>query len=620
MEFPLYQWTVVGVSNATGLELTQSGRLVSLLCFYLMLPFLYLLLGRLGLPWWSRLVVLGPVVGCPLYIFYGRAFLVETMALWLALVFLWAYLNTVERGRWGWLAVAAVAGFGAGLVKVTTFIFILMPALLWTLAWLWQARAGGWRAVLQKAAWGLGAVALPCAVAYWWIQKANAIKALNPAADFLNPTSMNSYFLGYGAHFSWEIWRHHFAIIFREIVAWWSLALAGGLALVFGQRWWGGIALLVGLFFGVQMLFPILYAYHEYYYVANAFTLMMALGLALCGVLESRLPRWAAWALVLAVTAGQVMIYFQIYYPMQRGRSNGGSPITQALRVATEPDDVLVVAGNDWSSITPYFARRRALMIRSGIEHDAALLDRDFTGLKGETVGALVLHGAQRNNRELLQRAVKTFGLDPRPVFTCLDATIYFHRRLRLAAIPLVKAVPDAQFLQLTPESIADENKFFGHEVLLADLSPRFRGKFAAVTPLPVKYFATFGVDIVDYDGKRFLSTHPDTRLWFEVPAGRRAVSIEALLLPGAYAAAVLPGDRSDGFEVRISKEGSDGNRLPVFSRWINPRDQPADRGLQTINQKINLAEGEVVVIEILPGPQGNAARDWALLGRVEIK
>ena len=38
MEFPLYQWTVVAVSNLTGLELTKAGRLVSVACFYLTLP------------------------------------------------------------------------------------------------------------------------------------------------------------------------------------------------------------------------------------------------------------------------------------------------------------------------------------------------------------------------------------------------------------------------------------------------------------------------------------------------------------------------------------------------------------------------------------------------------
>ena len=46
LEFPLYQWTVVSVSRVTGLSLTKAGRAVSLACFYLMLPAIYLLLAR----------------------------------------------------------------------------------------------------------------------------------------------------------------------------------------------------------------------------------------------------------------------------------------------------------------------------------------------------------------------------------------------------------------------------------------------------------------------------------------------------------------------------------------------------------------------------------------------
>ena len=81
MEFPLYQWTVVVVGKLTGLGLTKAGRAVSIACFYLMLPAIFLLLARWRVPPGRRWLVLAVVVTCPLYIFYGRAFLIETMAL-----------------------------------------------------------------------------------------------------------------------------------------------------------------------------------------------------------------------------------------------------------------------------------------------------------------------------------------------------------------------------------------------------------------------------------------------------------------------------------------------------------------------------------------------------------
>jgi hypothetical protein len=69
MEFPLYEWTVASVGKATHLPVVEAGRLVTLVCFYLTLPALYLLLGQLGLPPPHRLAGLCLVLTCPLYIF-----------------------------------------------------------------------------------------------------------------------------------------------------------------------------------------------------------------------------------------------------------------------------------------------------------------------------------------------------------------------------------------------------------------------------------------------------------------------------------------------------------------------------------------------------------------------
>ena len=77
------------------MELTQAGRAVSLACFYLTLPAVFLLLGRLGLARAQRWVVLALVLTCPLYIYYARAFLIETMALMFSAWFLLAFLHAV---------------------------------------------------------------------------------------------------------------------------------------------------------------------------------------------------------------------------------------------------------------------------------------------------------------------------------------------------------------------------------------------------------------------------------------------------------------------------------------------------------------------------------------------
>lgn len=623
IEFPLYQWTVVGISNATGLDLTKAGRAVSLACFYLTLPAVFLLLGRWLPDRRSRLLVLCVILGNPLYIFYSRAFLMETMALMASVWFWVGYMRAVETGRWRWFLVANVFGAMAGLVKVTTLVLYLAPAGLWTCRLLIRSFTPApdrprLPVILIRAAI---ATTAPFALTLLWLRFADATKALNPAAEFLLSSNLTGYLLGTGqTRFSAEVWRGHWRIM-TEVVSTIPLLIASGvLALAFVRKRWLQVLACLGAFMGIQLLFPELYAWHEYYYIANAGFLLVAFGLVLLETIESRLPRAAAWLVATAFIAAQAYSYLGGLYPIQRGVSRGGSPLTQALRLATEPDDVLVVAGQDWSSNTPYFARRRALMFRNGIERDGKLIGEYFERLDGETVGALVLVGQQRDNRELLDRAVEKFDLDPRPVFTWLDATVYFNTRRRLTAIPVVKTVPDPQEIHLTAESVADSEALLAHEVDLARMAPAMSGKFADMSPRPYKYYATFGIDRQVVDGRNMVFSHPATRLWFHAPEGRRAITIEALLSPAAYAESVPPGDRSDGFGVRVYVEGIDLARRPVLSRDLNPRDVPADRGLQTLGAGFDLAAGESVVVEVGPGPGNNSARDWAMLGKIEIK
>ena len=493
-----------------------------------------------------------------------------------------------------------------------------------TVLWLWQERARGKGAslpsLMRTAAWALATVTLPWLATIWWMKYAEAVRSLNATADFLGDSNMYDYYFGTGQRFSTHIWRQHLVVWLREIVSVEVFAGAGLLALFFARRWLIWIAVLVGFFLAVQLIFPVLYAWHEYYFVANGFMLLLAVGLVACGVLESRLPRILAWGLILALQTGQIWAYLQVHYPEQRAPSRGGSPMMQVLRLATEANDVLIAAGNDWSSITPYFSQRRALMIRGGMDHDEAGLASAFARLKGESVGALILHGTQRDNEALLERAVRDFGIDPHPVFTCLDATIYMHGRLRLLTIPLVKEVPDAQFLELTAQSKDSMRELLGHEVELAALPAGHRRNFTGMSPLPIRYYTTYGAGRTTVAGRVMFSAHPDTRLWFNAAAGRHDIEIEILLPPAAYDESVPYGDRSDGVDLIISIESSDHLRRQIFSRWLNPRDNPGDRGLQTIKQPFDLKAGEVVVVEVGAGPLHNASRDWAVLGRVEIR
>ena len=624
-EFPLYQWTTVVVSDATGLSLTHSGRVVSMVCFYLSLPAIGLLLGRLGVAGPRRLVVLGAVLTCPLYIFYARAFLIETMALMFSLWFLQAYVAAVERRSWFWLAAANVAGVGAGLVKVTTFMLYLIPAGAWSLAWLWRARPrpgtadGGWAGLGRTAGWIAAATAAPFAATYAWIRFSDAVKLLNPSSRNLTSAAMAAYNLGTSdTRFSPTIWTQHAQIIFTGIISVTVLVMAATLGLLFAGRWRRWIAWCLGLFMAAQVLFPVLYAWHEYYYVANGVFLMGAVGLVLCGLLETAAPRAVGWILIVGLYAAQGVQYLRTDYGIQWLDRGGPTELTLTLRAITHPTDVLVVAGEDWGSMTPYYSQRRALMIRRSMEGDGSYLREAFDQLKGERVAALILDGPQRDNRALLDLAAGYFDLDPKPVCTWMNITVYLCRPIRAAAIEYLRRQKLID-VSLVDSGLPGGSPLERRELAVNGLLPGQRRVFAAMAPEPVRFYTSFGLDLNALEGRWFLSAHPDSRFWFRPRPGRCTVVAEFCMLPGSYEG-VAPRDATDGAEFAIYTVAADGTRRQEFARLLNPVDNPVDRGIQRVRLNIDVAPGAELLFETGPGARGNYSRDWAAWGPITIK
>lgn len=620
MEFPLYQWMVVGLSNCTGLPLTQAGRAVSLVCFYLTLPALYLLLARFRLSPAGRLVALGMVVSCPLYIFYARAFLMETMALMFGAWFLLGHVNAVERRRMGWLVLAVVSGTGAGLVKVTTLLLFLLLALTWTICQLWQALREKSRVdSLKVAIWSAAAAVVPCVAAVWWVGYSDAIKLLNPLGQYLTSANLHDYNWGVGRRFDPSIWRDHGAIIFREIIS--PPVLLGSLALwaVFSRRGWRLMTWLGVFFLAVQVAFPVLYALHAYYYVANAFLLLLAVGLALVGILACPLPRVVVWLVVALAYAGQAAIYWRLHYPVQKEWSAGGTTLALALREVTEPESVLLIAGDDWSSIIPYHAQRRACMLPNGREYDRALRQLVFAGLAGEQISALVLQGAQRDNRELVEAATATFGVDPRPVFSWGKVAVYLRGENRPFAIQKI-AEMRLPGVQITSESAIDQGSLLKREASVAALPPLMREAFARMSPQPVRFYSQFGAGTVVTPAGVMFNAHPDTRLWFDLPRGASTVRVECYVTAEAYLETLAANEQTDGVSVSLQLQQPDGSRQTLATRLVEPATRPADRGLVLLEYAGNIPAGSTVVLEVLPGPHGNYTRDWASLGQVQIR
>ncbi len=631
-EFPLYQWSVVGLSRATGLSLVSAARTISALCFYLSLPAIWLLLRRIKVPPTGCALVLSLVLTCPLHILYARAFLIETMALMFGLWFLLAYVTVLKRPSFGWLVVANLAGAGAGLVKVTTFLVYLLPAFAWTLRAYTRATASpafplpwrDWRALTLRA---LGAVAVPFAVTLLWIHFTDTVKAQSPLADVMVSAHLRPHNFGtWTDRLSAGLWGDQWSIQTTNIASATVLVSALLLSLLAPGRWQRWAAAALAVYVTAPVIFPRLYSLHEYYWVATTAMLMSAIGLVLAGLWEmSTLPRHRPMAIVLILVGLQVALYFQTLYPQQLNGSPGGSRITQTLRLVTAPDDVLIIAGEDWSSMTPYYAQRRALMIRRDTEREWNRLEAGLDALHDEKVGALLLRGEQRNNLGLIERTVARTDIPSIPSlrFTDFDIFLPADRLHRLAQVsPLLQSWG----AQLTPSALATlpPGQTDANIILLEGIPPELLEPFRIFSPLPQRLQASFGISSLLEGNKSFLGAHPDCSLWFRLPSGRHRTAVEIKFAENAYQADDLSYEQAtDGVQVEwhqnpINDSPQTASQL-FYSRYLNPRDVAADRGLVTIVTEVDLDPGYELELRITPGPHGALHRDWVSLGNVRI-
>lgn len=618
LEFPLYEWGVVGLSRVTGLPHFEAARTVSLTCFYLMLPAVYLLLGQTGMVRSRRLLTLALILTCPVYIFYSRAFLMESMVLMFSAWFLLAFVRTMRERRLHWVGLSALCGTAAGLIKSTTFFVWLLPAALYGAWCLWrdiQARSG-WKPLLVTLGCGLAAVAGPGAAVYWWVKFTDAIKSTHASAYIFtshNLTAGNFGMFDLAARFSPSLWRNLLERWHEAIMAPWVVGVfvLGGATFIRGSRW--PVLAAAGLFLAAQALFPLAYAGQEYYFYACTVFLLGSLGFVLSGLLDRARPRWLAWLLIPVLFVAQLGNYLRGYFIIQSVPANGGSGLTAALNAYTLKGSVIIIAGADWSAIIPYYAQRRALMIRNGLEHDTKYIERAFQDLKDEDVGALVLTGNQRDNQELVRLAASRFHLDDKVTFSHTTADVYVNNNIRQST--LLRLSGNHGYEHITSgASLTDTAPHLGQPVVL---SPALAANaFGLVSPAPTQYRFLYGITLADDDGTPVIGAHPDSELWVPVPRGAHRITWSYGLATAAYE---RKGDRTNGVEFIVAGEAPDGRRREIYHHLLDPEHVPSDRGRQNIIISYQPVADETLVFMTRPH-NNDYSYDWAYWAGIKVE
>jgi hypothetical protein len=611
MEFPIYQYTVAAVVRVTGMSLESAGRAVSIGYFWAALPAVWLLLGLWRVARETRLLALALLLSCPVYLFYGRHFMIETTALALGLWFLWAFARAIQGGSIGHGALALALGIAGSLAKITTFFsFGLAAALIMAVEI--KIRPREW---LRLLAWS-GLIVLPSLVlSVLWVRYADGLKAQNPVGDFLVSSKLQAFNFGtFEQRFDPATWSTFYQAtrqkVATELVL--AFALVGAALAPLARRWLLGAGLLC--FVAVLGVFTNLFFVHDYYFEATAVFLLVALAVGLEGLLTSTaIPLGLRVAIPVLVIVSQLTRFWGEFGGQFTGPPPGQPPLAALINRLTEADDVVAVIGQDWNAGLVYFADRRGLMVRNGMEENHAALQRSVSLLGPRRIGALVITGHFRDNARGILTLTRMMDLAPRPSIEGQGAQVYLPK----ARLPAqVARATDAEFPGFEFNRDYDPAKDLLAAEAETDLTqPAWQGKFPMTSPAPQRATGLFPISFADQGGAQVIGTHAPNTIYFQPPAGAQRLEAVGGLFAGAYEGAEF----TDGVVIEVWETLPDGRPYMHFQRELLPHERPADRAEFTIELNLDRPFAGPLSLRVDPGPTGRINFDWFYWRSVKI-
>ena len=336
LEFPIFQ-AVASVFIGMGIQTEVVMRGLSLLCFLATAGVLWLMLRR-HVNERVALIALMIFLFSPFALLWSRTSMIEYPAALGAVLFM---LGTLEwhagNGR-RWFVLAAIAGSFAALIKITTAVFWVAPALL----------TRRWAALVLCA--------IPGSLGLAWTLFAGAEGQQELLAAGMTQLSWFDWNFG-GNRLDPATW----ALVLMPAMAWISMLLLPFALLVIHRSerlvWaWFAIATIAPL-----LAFTNLYLQHDYYSVAIAPAVAALVAGGLDRVLEQAGRRWLVVAAgITAIAVGATVAMFDYWSVAYRTDDPTGLLAGAALiRNSTAEDELVDLQCTRWDPAIMFYAERK---------------------------------------------------------------------------------------------------------------------------------------------------------------------------------------------------------------------------------------------------------------------
>jgi len=415
-EFPIYQLLVAGLVKVTGLALDTAGRLVSYV-FLLACCFpAFQIVQRLKLDNKCAWIFCCLLLSSPHYMFWGRTFLIETLALYLTFAAVPYAIDIIyQKPRWRSILLCTLLATLAMLQKASTggpVVVVLGLCWLWT----WY-KTGAWRnGTIRSLVPAILAFGIPLAVGFGWTAYTDVVKMANPFGPQLTSTGglRNWNFGLLGDHFSLNSYKQFVIRALHTNLATLIGIVVTGVTMLRSSNSTPRTAYLIALvLFALPLvLFTALHVHHDYYQSANLLFIFGALAVAItvwAPTISSK--QYVALIftalLVLGNLAQFAYTYGRIITQKYSADNETALAVAELLR-KTPRDSAFIAFGCDWSSEIGYYAERKSFTTPNyfpdiddlwshpenylgGLEFSAVVICGDSTGIGAGTINAFLL-------------------------------------------------------------------------------------------------------------------------------------------------------------------------------------------------------------------------------------
>jgi hypothetical protein len=372
-EFPIYQIVVAIFSALTDLPLTQTGRLVSAFMFLACLLPLHSI--SKGLKLGNKFYIISSIViiCSPFYLYWSRAFLIESTALFFGFAFLAFYLKFLNSKKWPkafWI-LAVFSAILCALCKITTFpTFGLAAAGLLVLQW---KNENEFNITFKKIIincfnlFTIGLIAIVFALL--WTRHADQIKDQGLISSINSSQSLLEWNFGtFNQRLDFKMWIDLFVgrsfpfilgspyVLFGFILAPLFLTRQAQCLLIF----------LILLYLLPFIVFTNLYYIHDYYQYANAIWLLLALAYVYSEA-SKKIPLIFSLVLLLLTIFVEIRGFYIRTFPHFQTSSSDALIAGSIIKNYTSQTSCILVFGEHWNPRLAFYSERKAIYIPDSI-------------------------------------------------------------------------------------------------------------------------------------------------------------------------------------------------------------------------------------------------------------